>query len=117
MTGLSKVNIVGQRGVWFADTPYGRLPVVHNYHWRKGMHFHPAEHAAAIAPSRNRAFIDALRTTTLVVVSDDEVTVRDGVPVAFIRKGYVGVFQIADFKEEPNGDWSFRYVRREANAA
>ena len=116
MTTIPKVKITGQRGSWFADTPYGRLPVAHKYHWRKGMHVFPAEHAAAFGASRNRDFIAALRDATLVVVSDDEVTERGGVPVAFNRKGYVGIFEIADFKEEPNGDWSFRYVRREANA-
>jgi hypothetical protein len=120
MTGLPKVKIVGQRGSWFVDTPYGRLAVVHKYHWRNGVvHFHPAAHAAAkgIAASRNHDFMDTLRVATRVVVSDDEVIERNGVPVEFIRKGYVGVYQIGDFKEEPNGDWSFRYVRREANAA
>ena len=48
-----------------------------------------------------------LRPFLLVVVSDDEVTERGGVPVAFNRKGYVGIFEIADFKKEPNGTGRF----------
>ena len=120
MTVLPKVKLVGQRASWFVDTPWGRLPVVHKHHWDTGgVHFHPAGHATtnAAAASRNHDYLLALRATTLVVVSDDEVTEHDNAPPDFRRKGYVGVFQIADFKEEPNGDWSFRYVRREANAA
>jgi hypothetical protein len=61
MKTLPAVKISGDRDSWFADAgEYGRLPVVHKFHWQTGsMHVYPRTMSlAGVRSSKTRCWAD-----------------------------------------------------------
>jgi hypothetical protein len=103
---VERIQAKGQHGSWFATVSGERLPCVHKHWWRKGATYHDPN--ARPGEPKWDEFIFSIRALKRVILTDDEPWDGTG---AFVRKGYIAVFDIDDFKLD-GSDLTFRFSRR-----
>jgi hypothetical protein len=104
-------GIKGSRGSWEASVPYTdgtkeQLPCVHK-HYRAGFFYHEQRENFGNSVKRDR-HIALIRDKGRVVLTDDIVDESKHPPL-IERKGYVGVYSVADVNFDDDG-LRFRFV-------
>lgn len=95
------VKYKGTRGKWSVDVKFDdgtelELPCLHKIFWPRGDVFYEARNPSWDEHwDRHVKLIDAVRQHGMMVMTDDEVEYdKRGQPIAFKRRGYVGVYAV-----------------------
>lgn len=104
----------GYPGSWFADVDDERLPCVHDcYRTKDGRDYFDRYSGLGLKKWEN--FVEAIRSGRCVIVTVDKILSEGpNFQKSFKRKGYVGVFEVADVEADSEG-LRFRFVQQLAD--
>jgi hypothetical protein len=98
----------GMRGSWYAEVDGVLYPCVHKHWWihKHGIYHDPYIPRNTERPEYRAKYLEILHAMKRVVLADS------GKPPAFVRKSYIGLFEIDDI-DTSNG-LTFRITKRVA---